>query len=163
MVRRAMVVVLSVIFVPPARSGTSGCDVLVHPEEVVRVVATFDLGEAVVVLAVVGTDPALIVAGHEVDVAALLGVGRNRLGVPAAPFDVRRGVGGVGPTRAEAYGEVGVPVGEGGLLRRDAVARSVDGEQQGRGLGARDRGPILEVDFNGRVGQASDEVTLPVV
>jgi hypothetical protein len=47
-------------------------DVLVHVEQVVRVVVPFDLDESVVGNAVVGGNTVLIVCGHEVDVPPFL-------------------------------------------------------------------------------------------
>src|SRR6478609_1741711 len=58
----------------PSLSGLRRENVLVVPEQVRGVVGLLDLGESVVVALVVGADPALVVVGHEVDVATLLRV-----------------------------------------------------------------------------------------
>src|SRR6185312_10044023 len=60
---------------PAGASALRRADVLVHAEEIVRVVAALDLGEAPVILAVGLLDPALFVIGHEVDIDA---AGRER-------------------------------------------------------------------------------------
>src|SRR5687768_14276538 len=55
---------------PAVQSRGLGGDVLVVAEEVVGVVGALDVDQAVVVALVVVLDALLIVAGHEVDVAA---------------------------------------------------------------------------------------------
>lgn len=57
----------------PRRSG-SRVDVLVEVEQVLGVVGALDVDQPPVVAAVVVLDTSLIVVGHEVDVAARLGV-----------------------------------------------------------------------------------------
>src|ERR671915_387133 len=52
----------------------AGLDVLVHVEDVVRVVARLDLREPLVVVGVRGPHPALPLVHHEVDVGAAGGV-----------------------------------------------------------------------------------------
>ena len=75
-----------------------------------------DLDQPVVVAPVVVLDPVLVVAGHEVDVAARLGVRRGRVVVVAHPRGVRLVVGGVRPHAGDHGGEVRVAVGEGGRV-----------------------------------------------
>ena len=58
-------------------------DVLVYVEEIVGIVGAFDLNQAIVVLAVVVSNSAVIVVLHEVDVAAGLRVGGQRVVVVA--------------------------------------------------------------------------------
>jgi hypothetical protein len=59
------------------------CDVLVDVEKVAGVVGAFDLNQPRVVLAVVVSDPAVIVILHEVDVATRLRIRRHGLVVVA--------------------------------------------------------------------------------
>src|SRR5437764_3994189 len=72
-------------------------DVLVHVEEVVRVVGSLHLGQAVVVLPEVRRCAALVILSGEVDVSALLGERRGRVVVVAHPLDVRLVLIGIGP------------------------------------------------------------------
>src|SRR5690242_12424833 len=72
-------------------------DVLVYVEEIVGIVGAFDLHQAVVVLAVVVSNSAVIVVLHEVDVAAGLRVGGQRVVVVAQPLDPLGIFGRVGP------------------------------------------------------------------
>ena len=58
-------------------------DVMVHMEEVARIVGAFDLNQSLVVLAVVVPNPAVVVILHEVDVAARLRIRRQGLVVLA--------------------------------------------------------------------------------
>src|SRR5262245_35202634 len=57
---------------PDEQASAGWRDVLVEVEQVARVVVPLDGGELVVVAAVVVVDPATVVVGHEVDVAAWL-------------------------------------------------------------------------------------------
>ena len=67
-----------------ARTGQRlRCDVLVDVEEIAGIVRPLELNQAVVVLAVVVSNPAEIVVLHEVDVAAGLRIRRQCLVVVA--------------------------------------------------------------------------------
>jgi hypothetical protein len=67
----------------PAAALCLRCDVLVHVEKVARIVGAFDLHQPLVVLAVVVSNPAVVVILHEVDVAARLRIWRQGLVVIA--------------------------------------------------------------------------------
>src|SRR5947207_10578303 len=73
-------------------SGCSaGTDVLVHVEEVVRVVLCLGLRQPLVVAAVGGLNPLLSLLHHEVDVGAAEGVWMKRLPVVDGPGPDRVG------------------------------------------------------------------------
>ena len=60
-------------------------DILVHAEEVVRIVLALHLGEAIVVRAVGGAHAIALVGGEEIDVDAAAGEGRRGLEEVARP------------------------------------------------------------------------------
>src|SRR5262249_28915841 len=108
----------------PGRQGEGGAvapsarrhDVLVQGEGVVGVVGPLDPGEAVVAAPEVGLDPAGVIGGHEVDVAALAArPGVHGVVVVPHPPGVGLVVGRVGPGADDDLGERLVPVAEGRL------------------------------------------------
>ena len=114
-----------------------GRDVLVHPEQVVRVVAPLHLHEPVVVLPVGGLHAlAALVVHEEVDVRAPGRVRVQRLPVALGPVRDRGRVGGVGVDPHDHLRPARVAIGERGLVLTDPVHRPVDRIQVHRGVHA---------------------------
>ena len=105
------------------RDGAVRLDVLVHAEEVVRVVGGLDRGQPLVVAAVGGLHPLLALVHHEVHVAAARRVRVLGLPVVDAPVPQGRQRRRVGVDAGDDGRVGGVPVGERRLVRARRPAR----------------------------------------
>src|ERR671924_72210 len=98
-------------------------DVLVDVEEVVRVIGRLHCCEPLVVGAIVCSRTVVIVAGHEVDIAAIAArVGMNSCVVVLHPLDVCLVVGRVRPYSRNDRRKVLVSVSESGLIDADPLS-----------------------------------------
>src|SRR6516225_2936674 len=108
-----------------AEARARGLDVLVEPEEVVRVVGRFDTGQAVVIDAVGVPDPVAALLTEVVDVHAVE-VRAHGVEEFAGPSHVGWRVGGVVPLRQDQEVVVAAAMREGGRSRGDAAGRARD-------------------------------------
>ena len=132
-------------------------------EQVVGVVLPLDVDQALVVSPVVRPDPTLVVARHEVDVAALLRVRGDGVVVVAHPLRVRLVLRGVGPPANDHRGEGRIAVRERRRVWSHAARRSVDRVDVHRGVHDGHLGPVRHVRRDRLVRELLGEVRLPVV
>ena len=145
------------------RELARGRDVLVHPENVARVVLLLDVGKTRIAGPVVLFGICPVVGRLEVDVATLTRERRRGLVVVPHPLDVGLGVLRIGPYARDDRGEVGVPVSERGCVGIHVMDGAVDRMDVHRRLDHRDLGAVLEVRVDEAVAQLLHEVRLPVV
>lgn len=87
--------------------------------------------------------------------------GAKRFEIFANPSDVALVVGGIRPCPGDHGGKRGIPVGEGGLVPRHAVARAIEAKEERARLRAHNRSPIRQrledlLALLGRSGPARD-------
>src|SRR5262245_44772943 len=93
------------VLIAPLLSPIGRPDILVHAEEVVRVVAAFDVGQTAVVWAIGLLDAVFFIVGHEVDVDTAGGEGCGCIEQPAGPSDTSLVLSRVAPTRVHVHDE----------------------------------------------------------
>src|ERR1035438_8711788 len=143
-------------------SSGSGRNVLVHAEEIRRIVPGFYLLETAVVRAVGSFDAGRAFFHHEIDVST---GGRVRVdGVPigAGPIGDLVLVGGIGVDAHDHCRPFGAAIAESGRTGSHAVYRAVDGvEVHGAEHGGH-VGAVLDVAGDRIITQVVDEIGLPI-
>ena len=108
------------------RSGGRGPDVLIHPEQVRRVVLVLDSDEPLVVVTVSCLDPFLSLVHHEVHVGSASRVGMQRIPIILCPRDDAVIVGWVGVHADDHLRPIRITISPGGVTAGDAVGSPVD-------------------------------------
>src|SRR5690348_16712922 len=101
--------------------ASRGANVLIEPEEVVRIVALFHFRKAVIVRPIGLFDARALVAWHEVDVSAARGEGRRRLEKIARPSHGGVVLRLIAPARVHVHDEMRSPQRIGGGVERYAT------------------------------------------
>src|SRR5580700_1703957 len=102
-----------------------GPDVLVKPEDVVRVVGGLDAGQAVVIAAVGVPDPVAALVAQVVDIHAPE-MGAHGVEEFTSPADIGRRIGGIVPLRQDQEVVLAGAMGKSGRGRGDAASGARD-------------------------------------
>src|SRR6185436_15138915 len=112
--------------IPVSKRSGGRSDVLVHREEILRIVGALDLGEPGVVGAVDDAHAIFLVRGHEVDVGAAGGVGGGRVEEVAGPAVAAGVVLRIVPAPVHVHDEPRVPGRIGGGVGGGAQRRAAE-------------------------------------
>jgi hypothetical protein len=119
-------------------------DILIHAEQVFRVVLALHLGETMVVRAVGGGHAIGLVGGKEIDVDAAAGEGGRGIEEVARLADAARVVGRVLPAPVDIQDELGIAVGVYRSVRCRTVGGAAEGAQEDLALRRRQLADVLD-------------------
>src|SRR5208283_107324 len=137
-------------------------DVLVHAEEVRRIVLLLDRSKASVIIAERSLNPLLAFVHHEVDVGASCRIGMQRIIIVLAPLCNFPSVSRVGVYTDNDLGEQGFPEAVGCIVLTYALRRAVDRVKVHSRKHSRQLRTVFDVLRNGRIAQPCEVVGPPV-
>ena len=112
-------------------------NVLIHPEEILRIISLLELNEASIAVAVGQPDPVSLLLRHEVHVDAASGVGSRGIEKIPAPGNAGLVLTRLSPPPVDIHDELGITVPIGSGVGRDPAGRTPHLGEEDLALGAR--------------------------
>ncbi len=145
----------------PAASPT-WLDILIHMEQIARIIRCFDLCQSGVVVAVRRFHIVRTLIHHHVDIASSRRIGMQCYPIVPGPLDQALVVGRVGVDTDNHLGEVGVTEAERGVARAGPMDSAIDRIEVHRRVHRRQLRAVLHMQIDRLLTQVCEEVGLPV-